>query len=85
MDPNSYLKHLSSLQVILTQEVPALGKVNAVASRGGHGRSRVGHASNALDCVHMQEGEIKTVPVGFWRNYLLPTGIAKIADASILE
>ena len=33
----------------------------------------------------MQEGEIKVVPVGFFRNYLLPTGIAKVADASILE
>lgn len=31
-----------------------------------------------------QEGEIKSVPVGFWRNYLQPTGVAKIADASIL-
>lgn len=37
------------------------------------------------DVLVMQEGEIKVVPIGFWRNYLLPTGIAKIADSSILE
>lgn len=32
-----------------------------------------------------KKGEIKTVPVGYWRNYLLPNGIAKIASESILE
>merc|ERR1719310_2255034 len=32
-----------------------------------------------------KEGEIKSVPTGFWRNYLQPSGAAKIADASILE
>ncbi|GAX84145.1 hypothetical protein CEUSTIGMA_g11568.t1 [Chlamydomonas eustigma] len=32
-----------------------------------------------------KEGEIKSVPVGYWRNFLLPSGVAKIADSSILE
>ena len=31
-----------------------------------------------------KEGEIKNVLVGFWRNYLLPNGMAKIASESIL-
>ena len=65
-------------QVILTQEVASLGKV-----RMQHYYS-VSLISDAFASV-LQEGEIKTVPTGFWRNYLLPTGIAKIADASILE
>eukprot|EP00798_Chlamydomonas_sp_ICE-L_P024685 gene24685-10315_t len=30
-------------------------------------------------------GDIKQVPVGYWRNFLLPTGSAKVADAKILE
>ncbi|KAL4458871.1 hypothetical protein ABPG75_013736 [Micractinium tetrahymenae] len=31
------------------------------------------------------EGSLKTVPVGFWRNYLQPQGLAAFADAGILE
>lgn len=30
-------------------------------------------------------GEIKAVPVGFWRNYLLPNGFAKLATEGILS
>lgn len=30
-------------------------------------------------------GEIKAVPSGYWRNYLLPRGLAKFASESILE
>ncbi|KAG2500924.1 hypothetical protein HYH03_000751 [Edaphochlamys debaryana] len=32
-----------------------------------------------------REGEIKSVPVGYWRNFLLPNGMAKIANESILN
>ncbi|KAG2430512.1 hypothetical protein HXX76_010035 [Chlamydomonas incerta] len=32
-----------------------------------------------------KEGEIKTVPVGYWRNFLLPNGMAKIASEGILN
>ncbi len=31
------------------------------------------------------EGSLKTVPVGYWRNYLQPQGLAAFADAGILE
>ncbi|KAG1656475.1 hypothetical protein FOA52_005634 [Chlamydomonas sp. UWO 241] len=31
-----------------------------------------------------QEGEIKNVPTGYWRNFLAASDIAKIADASVL-
>eukprot|EP00195_Chlamydomonas_chlamydogama_P009722 CAMPEP_0202900478 /NCGR_PEP_ID=MMETSP1392-20130828/11858_1 /ASSEMBLY_ACC=CAM_ASM_000868 /TAXON_ID=225041 /ORGANISM="Chlamydomonas chlamydogama, Strain SAG 11-48b" /LENGTH=202 /DNA_ID=CAMNT_0049586875 /DNA_START=69 /DNA_END=677 /DNA_ORIENTATION=- len=31
-----------------------------------------------------KEGDIKSVPLGYWRNYLAPSGIAKIADDKIL-
>ena len=48
-------------------------------------RGRSSDASPHYRGFDMQEGEIKVVPVGFFRNYLLPTGIAKVADASILE
>jgi large subunit ribosomal protein L9 len=30
-------------------------------------------------------GEIKSVPVGFWRNYLQPRGMAKIASDGIMK
>uniref|UniRef100_A0A7R9YSE6 Large ribosomal subunit protein bL9c n=1 Tax=Chlamydomonas euryale TaxID=1486919 RepID=A0A7R9YSE6_9CHLO len=32
-----------------------------------------------------EEGEIRNVPLGYWRNFLKPSGVAKIADDSILE
>lgn len=32
-----------------------------------------------------RKGEIKSVPVGYWRNFLLPNGLAKIASEGILE
>lgn len=32
-----------------------------------------------------KEGEIRKVPVGYWRNFLLPNGMAKIASEGILE
>ncbi|GFR40049.1 hypothetical protein Agub_g587 [Astrephomene gubernaculifera] len=32
-----------------------------------------------------REGEIKSVPVGYWRNFLLPNGMAKIASEAILD
>lgn len=31
------------------------------------------------------EGSLKSVPVGYWRNYLQPQGLAAFADAGILE
>jgi len=31
------------------------------------------------------EGELKVVPIGYWRNYLQPRGLAKIASETILE
>jgi len=31
------------------------------------------------------EGTLKSVPVGYWRNYLQPQGLAAFADAGILE
>lgn len=31
------------------------------------------------------EGQIVQVPVGYWRNYLLPNNYAKIATQDILE
>lgn len=31
------------------------------------------------------EGALKAVPVGYWRNYLQPQGLAAFADAGILE
>ena len=31
------------------------------------------------------EGEIRSVPVGYWRNYLLPNGLAKFASIDILK
>lgn len=31
------------------------------------------------------EGALKSVPVGYWRNYLQPQGLAAFADAGILE
>ncbi|GLI59188.1 hypothetical protein VaNZ11_001021 [Volvox africanus] len=31
-----------------------------------------------------REGEIRSVPVGYWRNFLLPNGMAKIASDAIL-
>mmetsp|Transcript_35138 Transcript_35138/g.88967 ORF Transcript_35138/g.88967 Transcript_35138/m.88967 type:complete len:201 (-) Transcript_35138:252-854(-) len=31
------------------------------------------------------KGEIKQVPVGYWRNFLLPNGRANIATANVLE
>jgi hypothetical protein len=31
-----------------------------------------------------QEGEIKSVPTGYWRNFLAASDIAKIADAGVL-
>lgn len=30
-------------------------------------------------------GQLMTVPIGYWRNYLQPQGIAKIANDRILE
>lgn len=33
----------------------------------------------------MQEGALVTVPIGYWRNFLLPQGVAKIADETVLE
>lgn len=30
-------------------------------------------------------GALQTVPVGYWRNFLLPNGMAKIASEGILE
>ncbi|KXZ43264.1 hypothetical protein GPECTOR_96g730 [Gonium pectorale] len=32
-----------------------------------------------------REGEIRSVPVGYWRNFLLPNGMAKIASEAILN
>jgi ribosomal protein L9 len=32
-----------------------------------------------------KQGELLTVPIGYWRNFLLPTGKAKVANAQILE
>jgi len=31
------------------------------------------------------QGELMSVPVGFWRNYLQPNAIAKVASERILE
>jgi large subunit ribosomal protein L9 len=31
------------------------------------------------------KGEIKQVPVGYWRNFLLPNGRANIATSNVLE
>ncbi|KAF8065656.1 KIN4A [Scenedesmus sp. PABB004] len=31
------------------------------------------------------QGQLLTVPIGYWRNFLLPNGVAKVANASILE
>ena len=31
------------------------------------------------------EGALKSVPVGYWRNYLQPQGLAAFANAGILE
>jgi large subunit ribosomal protein L9 len=31
------------------------------------------------------QGELLSVPIGFWRNFLLPQGKAKVATADILE
>ena len=30
-------------------------------------------------------GEIRVVPVGYWRNFLLPNGRAQIASEAVLE
>lgn len=30
-------------------------------------------------------GELLTVPIGYWRNFLQPQGFAKVASADILE
>lgn len=32
-----------------------------------------------------KEGELMTVPIGFWRNYLQPNRLARIASDGILE
>lgn len=47
---------------------------------------------NALQVILLQDieklgkqGELLTVPVGFWRNFLLPQGQAKVASQQILE
>lgn len=32
-----------------------------------------------------KQGELLTVPIGYWRNYLLPQGHAKVANTQILE
>lgn len=32
-----------------------------------------------------KEGELLTVPIGYWRNYLAPRRIAKVASEGILE
>lgn len=31
------------------------------------------------------QGELLTVPIGFWRNFLQPQGKAKLATQDILE
>lgn len=31
------------------------------------------------------EGTLKNVPVGYWRNYLKPQGLAAFADSNILD
>ncbi len=31
------------------------------------------------------EGEIKQVPVGYWRNFLLPNARAELATSAVLE
>ena len=33
----------------------------------------------------MKEGALTKVPVGYFRNYLLPRGLAKVASPEILE
>jgi large subunit ribosomal protein L9 len=32
-----------------------------------------------------KQGELLTVPIGYWRNFLLPQGQAKVASQDILE
>lgn len=31
------------------------------------------------------QGELLTVPIGYWRNFLQPQGHAKVANQQILE
>ncbi len=31
------------------------------------------------------QGQLLSVPIGYWRNFLLPNNIAKIADERIIE
>jgi Ribosomal protein L9, N-terminal domain len=55
--PARWWPGLLFLQVILTADVPEVGK----------------------------EGQLLTVPVGFFRNFLLPNKVAKRASEAILE
>lgn len=67
--PSSSAAGRQAVQVVAQKRVPKKQQVILVRDVPGLG----------------SEGSLKTVPVGYWRNYLQPQGLAAFADAGILE